>query len=88
MKYEDHAFNHPHFCMYDNSVPVKLGYMKVLKEGESEYRVVELFFYLWKCTFPYFFFGKCVIMKLSGLKDVQRKGAQPPRTSHNFKKGS
>ena len=42
-KYEDHAFNHAHFCMYDNNVLVEPGYMKVFKEGDSEYRVVALF---------------------------------------------
>ena len=41
----DHAFNHAHFCMYDNNRLVKPMYAKVLKEEESEYRVVAFFFY-------------------------------------------
>ena len=44
-KYEDHAFNHAHFCMYDNNVLVKPVYVKVIKEGENKYRVVALSFY-------------------------------------------
>ena len=38
-KYMDHAFNHAHFCMYDNNVRVKTVYLKVLKKEESKYRV-------------------------------------------------
>ena len=40
----DHAFNRAYFCMYDNNVLVKPMYVKVSKEGESEYRVVAFFF--------------------------------------------
>ena len=40
----DHAFNHAQFCMYDDNVLVELVYVKVLKEGESEYRVAAFFY--------------------------------------------
>ena len=35
----DHAFNHAHFCMYDDTVRVKTVHVKVLKEEDSKYRV-------------------------------------------------
>ena len=44
-RYVEYTFNHTHFCIYDNNGPVKPVYVKVLKEGESEYRVVAFFFY-------------------------------------------
>ena len=44
MEYEDNTFNHAYFCIYDNNALVKPGYMKALKEGESEHRVVALYF--------------------------------------------
>ena len=41
----EHAFHHAHFCMHDNDVLVKLVCVKVLKEGEGQYRVLAFFFY-------------------------------------------
>ena len=35
----------PIFCMYGKNVLVKLVYVKVLQEGESESRIVAFFFY-------------------------------------------
>ena len=40
-----HAFNHAHFCMYDNNVLVEPVHVKVLKEEESKSEIVAFFFY-------------------------------------------
>ena len=45
MKNVDYVFNHTNFCLYDNDVVVKPMYVKLLKKGDSKYRVVALFFY-------------------------------------------
>ena len=39
----DYSFNDAHFCKYNNNLLVKPVYVKVLKEGESEYKVVAFF---------------------------------------------
>ena len=36
----EHAFDHAHFRIYDNSALVTSAYVKALKEGESQQRVV------------------------------------------------
>ena len=41
----DHTLIHTHFSMYDNNLLVKQVYVKLLKEEEGKYRVVEFFFY-------------------------------------------
>ena len=66
--------------MYDSNALVRPVYIKVLKEGESEYRVLAFLFLLQKFSFPFFSFENCVIMNLSSLKDVQRRGTQPPKS--------
>ena len=71
----------PIFCMYDNDGLFKPAYMKVLIEGERMYRAVAFFFYWQKCTFHFFSFRKCVIMNLSSLKVVRRRGAEPSFTA-------
>ena len=69
----NHAFNYIHFCMHDNNVLVKPVRVKVMKEGECEYRVVAFFFAL----FLPFLLWKKGSYELSGVKDVRGRGAQP-----------
>ena len=40
----DHTLNHAHFCMHDNSLLVKLVYVKILKDEEGKYRARVFFF--------------------------------------------
>ena len=44
-KYLVHAFIHIRFCICDTGLLVKSVYVRVLKEGESRFRVVAFFFY-------------------------------------------
>ena len=72
--------------MYDNNVLVKSVHVKALKE-EDKHRAVALFFSWYKSAFPFFSFGKCIILSSSSLGDAQERRTESPKISHNFNKG-
>ena len=51
----------------------------IIKEPESQQRVVVLFIYWWECTFSLSSFGKCTVKSLPSLKYVQRSENWAPQ---------
>ena len=58
-KYMEYALEYVHFCIEDNDVLVTAAYVEVLKEGESQLKVIakalsiwgeEGFFTIWRTT--------------------------------------